>query len=684
MSHARYIFFIFLTAQLLGLSALHAQDYDRVPWRSKRITLTAHQRPVRDVLKEFATLQSLPVSISESVKGVISGTFMEVDTARLLDQICEAHGLVWFYDGVRMIIETGDEVFSRPLSLPYVTAFALNEVLFSVGYASGPKGREVQIKNGHREGVILLIGGAQFIQATEALARDLDTQESRRINDQITVRTFRLNYASASDVTVNNGGTTRIIPGVVRNLQNLMANQVPGSQLSAGVEEAESRRTHPSLRGTGLAAVGNPNAGAPLPPFNPYDPYGTQQKATPVPGFGGAGGAVGQPAATNDPRAPMIVADVRLNAVLVRDVAARMPLYEELIRMIDVPTKAIEISAAIVDIGSDNLRNVGVEILGLGKKGNDNTRFGFDADRGLFDGTNTQGQTPSFLDGSNLARGAGLNATALISAGGFEMLSRLRAVEEVGAAQIVSSPSVLTMENVQAVIRTDEKVYVKVAGNLQVDLFDVTAGVQLRVTPTLVKERGNTDFRLVIDITDGSFSDQRVGEIPTTRESAINTQALVPENKTLLLGGYSVERRNRSSRQVPLLAKVPLLGKIFSNNARTHERTQRFFFITPRIVDLMKEATDPAAFVGTAGNDLALPSYLNSDQISREKVDDLARRLAAGNQAGGDQSGLTQPRAPQTSGAARTDNEKGWIPRALPLREEPSVLLPPASNPSRP
>jgi len=679
MSHVRFILLIFLSAQLPGLSALRAQDYDRVPWRSKRITLAAHQRPVRELLKEFATLQRLPVSISDSVTGVISGTFTDVDTDRLLDQICEAHGLVWFYDGVRMIIESGDEVFSRPLSLPYVTAQALNEVLFSVGYASGPKGREVQVKTGHRDGVILLIGGSQFIQATEALARDLDSQESRRINDQITVRTFRLNYASAIDITVNNGGTTRIIPGVVRNLQNLMANQVPGSQLSAGIEETDSRRTHPSLRGTGLAAVGNPNAGVPQQPFNPYDPYGTQQKASAV----APGAPPGLPAAPNDPRAPMIVADARLNAVLVRDVAARMPLYEELIRMIDIPTKAIEISAAIVDIGSDNLRNVGVEILGLGKKGNDNMRMGFDADRGLFDGTNTQGQTPSFFDSSNLARGAGLNATALISAGGFEMLSRLRAVEEVGAAQIVSSPSVLTMENVQAVIRTDEKVYVKVAGNLQVDLFDVTAGVQLRVTPTLVNERGKVDFRLVIDITDGSFSDQRVGEIPTTRESAINTQALVPENKTLLLGGYSVERRNRSSRQVPLLAKVPLIGKIFSNNARTHERTQRFFFITPRIVDLMKEATDPAAFAGAAGNDLALPSYLDSDQISREKVDDLARRLAADNQAGGDQSGSNQP-ASRKSDPSRSGAEQRWIPRALPVREEPSVLLPPASSPSRP
>ncbi len=605
--------------------AIQAQEYDRVPWRTKRVSFTAQQRSVRDLFKDFATTQNLPLTLSDSVRGVTSGTFKDVETEKFLDLLCEAHDLIWFYDGVRMIIESTDEVLSRPLTLPFVTPLALNDVLFSVGYASGPKGREVQIKNGHRDGVLLLVGGPQFILATEALARDLDTQENRRINEQITVRTFRLNYASAGDLTVDSGSSNRVVPGVVRSLQNLMANQLPGSPLSTGTEETANRVTRPGLRGKGLASVGNPNAGEPVKPFNPYDPTGSQQSQS-----SGAGNRQ-QGADPSDPRAPMIVADSRLNAVLVRDVAARMPLYEELIKMLDVPTKAIEITAAIVDIDSDNLRNVGIELLGLGKNGNDRTRIGFDADRGIFDGVNTQGQVPSFFDSSNLARGAGLNATALISAGGYELLTRLRAIEQVGAGQIVSSPSVLTMENVQAVIRTDEKVYVRVEGNLQVDLFDVTTGVQLRVTPTIVKEGKVNDFRLQIDIKDGGFSDTTVDDIPSTRESAITTQAMVPENKTLLLGGYSVERRSRNTRQVPLLAKVPGLGKLFSRNERNHERTQRFFFITPRIVDLRKEATDPADYTNTSGNDLSLPSYLSEDQLSRDKIEDLARRLAAGN-----------------------------------------------------
>lgn len=644
-----------VTALLFAGAAAQAQDYSTVPWRTARVSFYVQQRPVRDLLKDFAATQNLPLSLSDSVRGVVSGGFKNVETSKFLDTVCTANDLVWFYDGVRLNVESSEEILSRPLALPNLSALSLNDVLYSVGYASGPRGREVQARAGHRPGVILLVGGPQFIQATEALARDLDAQEALRSQEEITVRTFRLNYASASDITLNTGSSSSIVPGVARSLQNLMANQIPGSDnMSTGPLETDRPRSRDGLRGTGLASIGTQRP-------NPLVP--DRSAAMPQPLIGG-GNNRQQRADPDDPRAPVIVVDARLNAVLVRDVAARMPLYEDLIKMLDVPTKAIEITAAIVDIDSDNGKQVGIELLGFGKKGSNVGRLGFDADRGQFDGTNTQGQIPSFFDGSNLARGIGLNATALISGGGYELLTRLRALEEIGAGQIVSSPSILTMENVQAVIRTDEKVYVRVEGNMEVDLFDVTTGVQLRVTPTIVRESGRSDYRLQIDIKDGSFVDQTVDNIPATRESAINTQAIVPENKTLLLGGYFVDRKNRNTRQVPVLAKVPGLGKLFSRNERDHARSQRFFFITPRLVDIAKEATSPRDYSDVAGNELALPSRLPSSELSRERAEDLARRMATGNA----NAPWEDPTGKRPNILLPPPGED--IPRALPMEEE--------------
>jgi len=601
--------------------------YDRIPWRTPRVTFAAQQRSVRDLLKEFGALQNLPLTVGELVKGVVSGGFTDIPTQGFLDIICESNDLVWFFDGVRIYVETADEVISRPLSLMSITQENLNEVLFSIGYVSGPPGREVAVRAGHRAGILLLVGGPQFVAATEALARDLDEQENRRASEQITVRTFRLNYANADNIRINSGGMSRELPGVAMSLQNLLANQLPGSALTTGVGETELPRSRPGLRGAGLAAVG----GSPdrLPGPNPLIP-GLPAPASP------SEPSQMERADPQDPRAPMIVADTRLNAVLVRDVASRMPLYEELIKMLDVPTKAIEISAAIVDIDSGFDRNLGLEILGLREGTNvfgqnadsEKWQLGFDADRGVFDGNNTQGQIPSFVDGLNLARGAGLNATALIGGSGFEILGRLRALEKVGAGQIVSRPSILTMENMQAVIRTDETVYVRVEGNMEVDLFDVSTGVQLRVTPAIIREGDSETFRLQIDITDGSFVDRTVDDIPITRESAINTQAMVPENKTLLLGGYFVERRARNSDRIPVLGSIPLVGKVFSRNQRTHDRSQRFFFITPRIVDVRAESTFATDYSKPDENDLSIARGIPKKQMSPQEVRDLARRLA--------------------------------------------------------
>ena len=442
----------------------------------------------------------------------------------------------------------------------------------------------------------------------------------------------------------------------------LMTNERGDSAgpLSTGNIETERVRSRPGLRGTGLAAIG----GNPLVPNNVS---AAELRADAALSRGATNS--NSPQAGSDPRAPMVVVNTRLNAVIVRDVAARMPLYEELITMLDVPTHTIEITASIVDIDASTSRQFGLEILG-GRSGSNTFRLGYDADRGNFDPVDTQGEIPSFIDGANLARGGGLNATALLGGSSLQLLTRLRALEEVGAAQVVSSPSVLTMENVEAVIRTDEKVYVRVAGNMETDLFDVTTGVQFRVTPTIISDGGANSFRLSIEVTDGSFLDTTVDDIPSTRESAITTQAVVPESKTLLLGGYFVERKSRNGRQVPVLSKIPVLGKLFTSKERNHERTQRFFFITPRLVNTNVEAT-PGRGKGTP-NALEIQPRLTDDETSPDLNEDLARKMAADSW----NTRTPKDRLRDSDKNPRSDNGTELI---LPL---PENKLPPSEAPS--
>lgn len=588
--------------------------YDRVPWRAPRVTLEAQDKSVVELLKDFGAIQNLPIAFENDIEGRVSGTFSSVESEKFLNIICESQGLTWFYDGARMNIEKKDQILSRPIPVQYMTPSKLKSAFETVGFASGPDVNTNEVRVGHRPGMILLVGGPRFIESAQALVQDLEDDEANQYAERIEVRTFRLRYANAADRNIASGGTTTVVPGVARSLIEIMTTREGGgsnSGTAAGNTVTERPRSHAGLRGSGLAGVG----ANPLIPSLPEEPEPRVSRRKEV-----------RDQYPDD--GPRISVNTRLNAVIVRDAAARMHLYEELINMLDVETPTIEITASIVDIDASSSRQFGLEILGGKTKGDNAFRFGYDADRGRFDGNDTQGELPSFLDGSNLARGAGLNATALISAGSFEILSRLKAMEEAGAAQVVSSPSVLTMENVEAVIRTDEKVYVRVAGNMETDLFDVSTGVQFRVTPTIIPDKGGYSFKLSIEVTDGSFLDTTVDEIPSTRESAITTQAVVPENRTLLLGGQFIERKSKNGREVPVISKIPLIGKVFGSKERNHERRQRFFFITPRLVHGKVESS-PALGRSKRQNPLEIEDKLVPTYTDTDLSEDLARDLAA-------------------------------------------------------
>ncbi len=571
---------------LVFLAALLVPTVARaeIPWRRATVSTQAANQSAAQLLRTFAIEQSLALQLNSSATTPISGDFNGLSARQFLDAVCDASELVWFWDGSRLHVDHAAESQTRLLNFEALTPEQASAVFQSLGFESGPASRALAVRG--TGGLINLTGSAKFHEVVEPVLRALDAQEKERFaqaqqkavtdaslaraqDAQLQVRVFRLTYASASDIVVRGGSTQSTLPGVARALQNIMG--MPTGSLSTGVEATDRKRQLTGLRGTGLAAVGKEPA-AP--------PSASAQKSP------------GEEDSASDKNQALIQAEPRLNAVIVRDTAARMPLYEALIAQLDVASPVIEISAAVVDIDADNGKSLGVEFLSFGDgKSSTKVRTGFDADRSFNQGNgDNTGATPTFVDGTDLVRGSGFASSVLVPVSGYELLTRIRALEEKGEAQLVTSPSVITLENVEAVIRQDQTVFIRVAGREASDLFDVRTGVQLRVTPTLVREGDQLTFRLLVDVQDGSFSDLRVDDVPSTRESAINTQAIVPADKTLLIGGYFVERNNNNTRQIPVLGNLPIVGRLFKRTENNHVRAQRFFFITPRLVDVHKEA----------------------------------------------------------------------------------------------
>ena len=167
---------------------------------------------------------------------------------------------------------------------------------------------------------------------------------------------------------------------------------------------------------------------------------------------------------------------------------------------------------------------------------------------------------------------------------------------------MLSRPQVLTLNNTEAALTSRSSVYVRVAGNQAVDLFNIDTGLTLKVTPS-VESSGEPrrNIRLNIQIEDGSFNTSTsVDGIPKVDNHSVVTQAIVRDGESLLIGGYQYERNESTTSKVPLLGDVPYLGALFRDTQTTHERLERLILITPRLKSLAGDA-EPNAAPAVAG-----------------------------------------------------------------------------------
>jgi type III secretion protein C len=146
---------------------------------------------------------------------------------------------------------------------------------------------------------------------------------------------------------------------------------------------------------------------------------------------------------------------------------------------------------------------------------------------------------------------------------------------------------VLTLNNTEAVLQSTSEFFVRVAGKDQVDLFNVSLGLMMRVTPTLVDDAQGKRFKLQVRIEDGNTnSGAQVDQIPVVNRNAISTQAVVGDGQSLLIGGYTIEDQRNGKAGVPFLSEVPGLRWLFGQRTTSTKRVERLFMITPRLVSL--------------------------------------------------------------------------------------------------
>ena len=500
-------------------------------WLRNPVKFDLDQRPLADFLRDFCAVQGVAARISERLDGTVTGQFAFDDPNELLDLVARAQRINWYFDGVMVHFFAETEMESRLFPLDAGREAALRRTLDELGLRD--ERFPWRVADGGR--LLMVQGPAEYLdRITETLARKVEVAASE--TPEKTLGVFRLKHAWAVERTEDAGTTRTRVPGVADLLHQIVAEQAAESE--TGSQPAESGTPH-LMKGTGIVA---------------------------------RRGAQTAPAATSA-SVPFIQADTRLNAVLVWDYPENMPRHQAIIEALDQPLALVEIRAAILDVEAGRTRDLGIswELSNQGASWNNNL--------GVNVGTGGGGVAVS---------GDGLQFATIYKRGLDQFMARVSAMEKDGTANVLSRPSVLTQDHIQATLEHTETFYVRLEGEREVDLADITTGLTLRVTPHVIQDEGGRNgVQLVVHIVDGTSgysADGRVDDLPRVRQSSISTQAVVYEGEALVVGGYYTETRRMTKTGVPVLKNIPGVGKLFRRDSAENSKSERLFVLSPRII----------------------------------------------------------------------------------------------------
>ncbi|HEY0233349.1 MAG TPA: type III secretion system outer membrane ring subunit SctC [Dokdonella sp.] len=562
---------LLLTSPLLLSAGAQAAP---IPFKRGEKTYEPKEQPLADFLQELFSDQGLSVNISQQVRargGTVSGV-RAGSPQKIFASIAGSNDLISYYDGSAVYIYLSPERSTRYANLPparvedFVGAFQKMKLGDDANSFSATSGN----------GLVMITGTPRFIEQVLQLA---DAVNGQGPSTATVFKYYKLRYAWAADMTMTIGNRQQVVPGVATLLRELVGAAAPPAM--AAPQDRLLRPTSTKLRGTGLAGIGQPPADA--------DARRDAGEIAPL-----------QPVAPATDAGPgaRIVADTFRNAVIVRDSPDRIGMYDRLIQSLDVEPQMVEIEATIIDVDKGRMKNLGVDWRYRNNGGRGEVDF-------LPNETLPNSVKPNFVGAINGRAANGTqsrtdNIDTLNQLAGFQLgaiigdssrfLLRINALSTDNVTNVVARPQVVTLNDTEAVIENSQTIYVPVAGAYDVDLFNVVAGTVLQVTPHMIYENGLRRIRMMVQIEDGSVVVQQSASngqnvnIPLVTRKAVNTQALIDEGQSLLLGGLISDTDTNNTNKIPVLGDIPLLGNLFKKAQKNRERVERLFLITPRLL----------------------------------------------------------------------------------------------------
>ena len=293
--------------------------------------------------------------------------------------------------------------------------------------------------------------------------------------------------------------------------------------------------------------------------------------------------------------------DPATNTLVITDNTFVLQKFEKLIAELDVPARQVMVEARIVEAEDGFSRQLGVKFGYAGSNGKNswgsnwtnaaaNRNSYVDKQRTLANWSRNPSQDIPALPAwtvdpnVNLPIAAATSSIALVHALSSGALGlELSAQQAQNKLKIVSTPRVLTQDRKEAIIEAGTEVpYQEASSSGATSTSFKKAVLGMTVTPNITP-----DGQIIMDIKinkDSVNSDCRATE-PCINTQRLNTNVMVEDGGTLILGGIYQEENSEGVSKVPLLGDIPVVGNLFKSKTRSDKKTELLIFITPRIVD---------------------------------------------------------------------------------------------------
>jgi len=283
-----------------------------------------------------------------------------------------------------------------------------------------------------------------------------------------------------------------------------------------------------------------------------------------------------------------VISEARTNQLFVTDIPSKLEQIQQLISKVDISVRQVLIEARIVEAADSFGKSLGVRLGGGGPISVDAASGGpvggsFGSSYAAGSATTTSGNFVNLPSTGALGNAnPGSFALSLFGAGASTFLNlEISALEAEGKGKIVSSPRVVTADQIKALIEQGTELPYQVASSSgATSIAFRKANLKLEVTPQITPE-GNIILNL--DVTKDSVGQSTPAGFAIDTKH-IQTQVLVENGGTVVIGGIFTEDQTETETKVPFFGDLPGIGVLFKNKTRASTKRELLVFITPKML----------------------------------------------------------------------------------------------------